>query len=182
MGTPYLGQISMFGGNFAPSGWALCNGQTLNISQYTALYALLGTTYGGDGVSTFLLPNLQSRLPIHQGQGGGLSNYVLGQAAGVANVTIDNSTMPTHAHSLNATTAVATTGTIGSSVIPAQPTGSKGPLFYAAPTQGQPPLTPQQMATGVCGVGGGSQPHNNMMPSLCISFIIALVGVFPSRS
>jgi microcystin-dependent protein len=183
MSTPYLGQISMFGGNFAPTGWALCNGQTLPISQYTALFSLLGTTYGGNGVSTFNLPNLQSRLPVHEGTGPGLSTYVLGQSAGTPTVTIDMTTMPMHTHTLNATQTLGTTGTIGNTVLPAQPAPtSKQPLFYAAPVAGQPPPVPVQLAGGSCGPAGGSQPHTNMMPSLCITFIIALSGIYPSRS
>ncbi len=183
MGTPYLGQISMFAGNFAPRGWAMCNGQLLNISQYSALYSLLGTYYGGDGVQTFALPNLISRLPVHIGTGLGLSTYVLGQSAGTDTVTITTQTMPTHTHTLNATQALGTTGTIATNLLPAQPTGPiVKPEFYAAAVTGQPPPVPQQMAGGACTPAGGSQPHNNMMPSLCITFIIALQGAYPSRS
>jgi len=179
MGTPFLGQINIFAGNYAPNGWAMCNGQLLPISQNTALYALLGTTYGGDGAETFGLPNLVSRLPIHIGDGTGLSPYVLGQAGGSSTVTIDRSTMPSHTHSLNATAAPANTGTIGGAVLPAQPVGTSSPLLYAAPT-GTPP-TPYQMAAGACGFAGSSQPHSNLMPSLCVTFIIALQGVYPSQ-
>jgi len=183
MTTPYLGQITMFAGNFVPRGWAFCNGQTLSISQYSALFALLGTTYGGNGTTTFLLPNLQSRLPATQGQGQGLSNYFLGQAAGTTTVTLITQNMPAHTHMLNATTAMANTVTIGASTLPAQPNGPEGsPHFYAAPMSGQPAPSPQAMAAGACGPAGGNQPHNNMMPSLCITFIIALQGIFPSRS
>lgn len=183
MGTPFLGQITMFAGNFAIDGWAFCNGQTMPISQYTALYSLLGTTYGGDGISTFMLPNLQSRLPVSQGHGPGLSNYVLGQAAGTASVAVDTTTMPAHVHTLNATQALGNTVTIANNLLPAQPTGSAtNPELYATQGSGQPPLTPVAMAAGACGPAGGSQPHNNMMPSLCITFIIALVGAYPSRS
>jgi microcystin-dependent protein len=183
MTTPYLGQITMFAGNFAPRGWAFCNGQTLAIAQYNALFALLGTTYGGNGVTTFQLPNLQSRLPAAQGQGGGLSSYALGQVGGVPTVSLSLQNMPAHTHILNATTALATTVTIGTSTLPAQPTGSiANPHFYAAPMSGQPAPSPQAMAPGACGPAGGNQAHNNMMPSLCITFVIALQGIFPSRS
>jgi microcystin-dependent protein len=183
MTSPYLGQISMFGGNFAPSGWAFCNGQLLSISQYTALYSLIGTYYGGDGQSTFALPNLISRLPIHVGQGIGLSYYSLGQVGGVTDVTLTMATMPGHNHPLNATTAQATTGTIGTTVLPGKPFSStENLLFYAAQGQGQPALTPVAMAAGACGFNGSNLPHNNMMPSLCITFIIALTGAYPSRS
>jgi microcystin-dependent protein len=182
MGTPYLGQISMFGGIYAPANWAMCNGQLLSISQNTALYSLLGTAYGGDGVSTFGLPNLISRVPIHVGQGLGLSHYLLGQTGGADNVSLDMTTMPGHTHTLNATTANASTGTIGNTVIPAQPVATSGPFFYASQGQGQPALVPKAMAAGACGPMGGSLPHTNMMPTLCITFIIALAGAYPSRS
>lgn len=182
MGTPYLGQISMFGGNFAPTGWAMCNGQLMSISQNTALYSLLGTTYGGDGIQTFALPNLQSRLPVHVGTGPGLSPYVLGQNGGVSDVTITTQTMPAHTHALNATKTNATTNTISNSSLPGQPTAGSTPRFYGNPQQGQPPLIPFSMASGAVGMAGGNQPHTNMMPSLCITFIIALQGVYPSRS
>jgi microcystin-dependent protein len=182
MGTPYLGQVSMFGGTYAPTGWAFCNGQLLPISQNTALYSLLGTAYGGDGVQTFGLPNLMSRLPIHVGQGGALSPYALGQNGGAPEVTITSQTMPNHGHTLNATTANASTGTVGNTVIPATVTGPNSPLFYAAPATNFPPPAPVQMAAGACGPAGNSLPHNNMMPSLCITFIIALAGAYPSRS
>src|SRR6195256_5382276 len=119
---PFVGQISMVGFNFAPRGWALCNGQLLSISQNTALFSLLGTTYGGNGQTTFALPNLQSRLPVHQGQGPGLSSYGLGQTRGGPTAPLDQSTTPTHNHTLSATTTVATTATIGTSVLPGQPT------------------------------------------------------------
>jgi len=183
MTQPYLGQITMFAGNFAPRGWMFCNGQTLSIQQYAALFSLLGTAYGGNGTTTFQLPNLQSRLPVAQGQGSGLSNYFLGQAAGTPTVNLTLQNMPNHTHMLNATTAMANTGTIGTNTLPAQPNGPiASPEFYAAPVSGQPAPTPQAMAAGACGPAGGNQPHNNMMPSLCITFIIAMSGIFPSRS
>ncbi len=182
MGTPYLGQISMFGGTFAPSGWAMCNGQLLSIAQYSALNSLLGTTYGGDGQQTFALPNLQSRLPIHIGQGSGLSSYVLGQAAGTTDVTLTSASMPNHGHTLFATTAGSSTGTVGTTVIPATAGGANSPLFYAAPASGLPPPAPVQFAAGACGPSGNSLSHSNMMPSVCITFIIALVGAYPTRS
>jgi microcystin-dependent protein len=182
MATPYLGQISMFAGNYAPSGWALCNGQLLSIAQYQALFSLLGTTYGGNGIQNFALPNLQSCLPVHEGTGLGLSTYVLGQVGGTPTVTLTISSMPSHSHTLNATQTVANNVKIGTSLLAAQPTGTNNPLFYAAQGSGQPPLTPQAMAPGVCGPAGNNLPHTNLMPSLCITFIIALVGVYPSRS
>jgi len=182
MSNVFLGQIMMFGGNFAPRTFAFCNGQLLSIAQNSALFALLGTTYGGDGVTTFALPNLQSRLPIHQGTGTGLSNYQLGQAAGSPEVTITQSTMPQHTHVLNASTTNATAVAISGTVVPGQPTGSTAPLFYASQQPNQPAPVPQLMDPRACSIAGNGLPHSNLMPSLCISFVIALQGVFPSRN
>jgi microcystin-dependent protein len=178
--TPYVGQIMMFAGNYAPSGYAFCNGQTMNISQNQALFALLGTAYGGNGTTTFLLPNLQSRLPVGQGTGAGLSPYVLGQASGVDTVTITPQTMPAHTHMLNATRSPANTNKIGNTALPGTPGGSS--LFYASASSGQPALNTFNMAPGAVSTAGTNQPHTNLMPSLCITFVIALVGLFPSRS
>jgi microcystin-dependent protein len=186
MTNAFLGQISMFAGNFAPKLTAFCNGQILPIAQNQALFSLLGTTYGGNGQTTFGLPNLQSQLSVHQGQGQGLSSYSLGQAGGVPTVTIDQNTTPTHIHTLNATGATATTATIGNTVLPGRPTASippAQPAFYAF--QGAPPLPtliPHPMNPAAVGNTGGGQPHTNLMPSLCISFIIYLQGIFPSRN
>ena len=182
MSQPYLGQIDMFGGNFAPKGFALCNGQLMSIQQNAALFTLLGVVYGGDGITTFALPNLQSNLPIHMGHGPGLSNYPIGQTAGTPNVSLNVTQIPQHNHMLCATHTNANANAIGPTVIPATATGDSAPLFYAQPETGQPPLTPQTMASAVCGMAGQSQPHNNLMPSLCITFIIALQGIFPSRN
>jgi microcystin-dependent protein len=183
MSNVFVGQVSMFGGNFAPRGYAFCDGQLLSIAQNDTLFALIGTTYGGDGVQTFALPNLKSRLSVHQGQGAGQPNYQLGQSAGAPNVTITNSTMPTHNHSLVATIGDANTGTIGSNVVPATATWTQAAaLFYAAEQTGKPPLDPVAMNQSVCSNVGASLPHSNLMPSLCINFIIALFGIFPSRN
>jgi len=182
MSEPFLGQITIFGGNFAPRGYALCDGQLLVVNQNSALFSLLGTTYGGDGRTTFALPDLRSRLPVHVGQGAGLSKYNLGQSGGSTSVTIDTNTMPSHMHSLNATKALANDTKIGNGVILAQATGDSAPLFYAAPKQGEKEPTPVAMATDACGTAGGGQPHTNLMPSLCVTFIIALQGLFPSRN
>jgi len=182
MTTPFIGQIAMFAGNFAPKNTAFCNGQLLPINQNQALFSLLGTSYGGNGINNFALPNLQSRLPVHQGQGPGLSPYILGQSAGAENVTIDQTTMPSHSHSFYATTASATTGTIASNQIPAAPTAANASLYAVSASLPNPPLTPQALAAGTCGNAGGSQPHSNLMPTLCVSFLICLTGVFPSRN
>jgi microcystin-dependent protein len=180
MTNVYLGQITGFGGNFAPRMYAMCNGQTMNIAQNTALFSLIGTYYGGNGTTTFMLPNLQSRLPVHEGQGPGLSPYAIGQSGGAPNVTITSQTMPAHTHMLMATTTQATANTIGNAVLPGQPTAGSPPSLYVAP--GTPPPVPEVLASGVCGMAGGSQPHSNMMPSLCITFLIALQGIYPSRN
>jgi microcystin-dependent protein len=183
MSDYFLGQIVMFGGNFAPRGYAFCNGQLLPISQNTALFSLLGTTYGGDGRTTFALPDLRSRLPVDWGQGPGLSNYALGQTGGSETVTIDVTTMPSHNHTFNATVATATANTIANNLLPAQPTEALGtPQFYGNDVAGQPPITPVALNPNVCGRTGGGQSHSNLMPSLCITFIIALQGIFPSRN
>lgn len=182
MSEVYIGQIVMFAGNFAPRGFAACNGQLLSIAQNQALFSLLGTTYGGDGTSTFGLPNLQSRLALHYGQGPGQPNYNLGQAAGSPTVTLTQSTTPNHTHTLVASLGNANTISVGSGVVPATANGDPNVLLYAAQVSGQPVLTPVAMAPGVCAPIGGSQPHTNLMPSLCITFIIALQGIFPSRN
>lgn len=182
MSSPYLSQITMFGGNFAPKNYAFCNGQTLPINQNQALFALLGTTYGGNGSTTFQLPNLQSNLPVSFGQGNGLSNYSLGQTGGVTSVTLAQSQVPPHTHSFNVSNSTAATNAsaISSTVVPGSPPAS-GALFYATPP-GNPPLQPQAMASGVCSTVGSGQAHTNLMPSLCITFAIALQGVFPTRN
>ncbi len=180
MSTPYIAQICMFGGNFAPRSFAFCNGQVLSISQNQALFALIGTTYGGNGIQNFALPNLQSQLAVHQGVG--VSSYSLGQSGGSPTVTLTTQQIPAHTHPLNATQANATATTIANNLLPGQPTTGNPPEFYASQIQGQPALIPHIMAAGACGMTGGNQPHTNLMPSLCVSFIIALQGIFPSRN
>lgn len=181
MSQPFLSQILMFGGNFAPKNYALCNGQTLAINQNQALFALLGTTYGGNGVTTFQLPNLQSSLPLGFGQGPGLSFYNLGQTGGTPSVTLNQSTVPTHMHSFIAATGTAATNSASvANNIPGSPPASNG-QFYATPP-GNPPLQPQAMGAAACSTIGNNQSHTNLMPSLCITFAIALAGAFPSRN
>ena len=182
MSEPFLGQITMFGGNFAPRHFAFCNGQLLPINQNQSLFSLLGTAYGGDGRTTFALPDLRSRLPVHVGHGPGLSNYNLGQAGGRPTVTITTATMPAHSHTLNATKDTTTSITIDATVLPGQPTVGSPPAFYGAQGEGQPALTPHPMNSSACTASGGNQSHTNLMPSLCITFIIALQGLFPSRN
>jgi microcystin-dependent protein len=172
MSDPFVAEIRMFAGNFAPTGWALCNGQLLPISQNTALFSLLGTTYGGDGKSTFALPNLQDSAPMQPGQGAGLSLYDLGQQGGTPNVTLLVSELPLHNHIANAKTS------LGNSQTPADQTwaGSNNAKQYVntAPNLAMSPLALSPT--------GGSLPHNNLAPYLVVTFIIALQGVFPPRT
>jgi len=172
MSSPFIGEIRMFGGNFAPIGWALCDGQTLSISQYEALFSLIGTTYGGNGQSNFMLPNLQSRIPIHEGTGGGAS-YVIGQMAGTETVTLISQQIPSHNHGLIASAAPATTGNVGG--LPAEPSVAAGNPIYTNTVD-------TTMANAMIGLAGGNQPHSNIQPILAVNFIIALVGVYPSRN
>lgn len=182
MSDPYLGEIRMFGGNFAPANWALCNGQLLSISQYSALFSLIGTTYGGNGTSNFALPNLQGRIPVGQGQGPGLSNYTIGQMAGSEAVTLTSETMPAHTHILCATLTNVSSPSINASVVPGKPTDGNNPHFYTIPASGKPAPVIKAFPPSACTNAGGGQPHDNMMPSLCVNFIISLSGIFPSRN
>jgi microcystin-dependent protein len=165
MSSPYVGEIRMFGGNFAPVGWAFCNGQLIPISENDTLFNLIGTTYGGDGQSTFALPNLQSRIPLHMGPG-----YVIGQMAGVEHVTLITNQIPSHNH-------VPIANTSGSGTSPS------GTVWGGSPDVAQfiPPasINGQMNAQAVQG-SGGSQPHDNMVPFLVASFIISLFGIYPT--
>jgi microcystin-dependent protein len=172
MSQPYIGEIRMFAGSFAPAGWAFCHGQTMAISENDTLFNLIGTTYGGDGQETFCLPDLQGRVPVHQGSGAGLTSRVLGERGGVENVTLSTQQIPPHAHQPVAAVAAATTGTPTNNVWAA----SAGPAFVT----GQPFTAP--MVADAVQPAGGSQPHENRSPALAVSFIIALYGVFPSQS
>jgi len=173
MSDPFVAEIRMFAGNFAPTGWALCNGQLLPISQNTALFSLLGTFYGGDGKSTFALPDLQGSFPMHQGQGSGLSDRFLGEQSGSEFVTLITSEMPNHAHQLQGSNTNSTqqlaTGNFTS--------GNNTARRYA-PNATVPDTTMNLQAVGIA---GGSLPHNNMPPYLTVTFIIAMQGVFPPR-
>jgi microcystin-dependent protein len=180
---PFLGEIRMFGFNFAPQGWAFCNGQTMSISQFDAVFALLGTTYGGNGVTTFQLPNLQSRVPIHLGQGNGLSPYVLGELGGLENVTLTIPQMPAHNHLITADTNPLDTLASNPSGHWLSPTGdnvtgAKDIYSRTDPLLGNATTMHPQMVN----VAGGSQPHPNIQPFLVLNFCIALVGIFPSRN
>lgn len=167
MATPYIGEIRMFAGNFAPVDWAFCNGQLIAISDNPTLFQLIGTTYGGDGVNTYALPNLQSRIPVHQGPG-----FVIGQLAGEEQVTLTTQQIPAHNHTANASnTAANQAGPAGA--VWAQ-SSTLNQFVNASPTVA--------MSPAAVGNSGGSQPHDNMTPYLVVSFIIALFGVFPSQN
>jgi microcystin-dependent protein len=174
MADPFVAEIRIFGFNFAPTGWATCDGQLLPISQNTALFSLLGTTYGGDGKSTFALPNLQGSAAMHPGQGPGLSLYDLGQSGGSDTVTLLESEMPMHAHSVNANINPANLAAPSPARSFAR--SAPGTAYKTSPTANA------QFAFQAIGVAGGSFPHNNMMPYLTLTFCIAMQGVFPPRS
>jgi microcystin-dependent protein len=178
MASPYLGEIRAVGFNFAPSGWAFCNGQLLQISQNDALYSLLGTTYGGDGVSTFGLPNLQGRVPMHQGTG--QFTTTLGQVQGTTQVTLSSGQMPAHIHTI--TVAQLPAGGV------TDRTATPNPTSYLSDTSADdvfidvPPALDATAAGGAIGLSGGSQPHENEQPFLVITFCIALNGIYPSQN
>lgn len=179
MTEPFIGSIVMFAGNFAPRGWALCNGQLLSISQNTALFSILGTTYGGNGQTTFALPDLRGRVPLQAGQGPGLSSYNLGQQGGNETVTLTTPQMPTHNHSVLANNADANTNTAtGNALANSNGSFSGDSVTVNSYTNASPntPLSPLSIGTA-----GGSQPHENRPPYLGINFIIATEGIYPSR-
>jgi microcystin-dependent protein len=166
----FVGEIRLYGFNFAPRNFALCNGQILSIAQNTALFSLLGTTYGGNGQTTFALPDLRSRVPVHQGQGPGLSSYSMGEQTGTESVTLLQTEMPAHNHLHNAANTDATDSSPQGNVPAVIPAGG-----YTATPNTQ--MNPQSLS-----ISGGSQPHNNLQPLLTINFCIALFGIFPSRN
>jgi microcystin-dependent protein len=167
MAQPYVGEIRIFAGNFAPAGWMFCEGQLLPISENETLFQLIGTTYGGDGQSTFGLPDLQGRLPMHQGNG-----FILAETGGTEEVTLTVQQIPIHTHALVAT------GTVGNALNPAGNLTAQGTtitIYREAPAN-----TP--CGTNAVGVTGGSQPHTNFQPYICLDFIISLFGIFPTPS
>ncbi|KQZ26974.1 phage tail protein [Duganella sp. Root1480D1] len=177
----FIGEIRLFAGNFPPLGWAFCDGSLLSIAQNTALFALIGTTYGGNGQTTFALPDLRGRVPLHQGtQPGTANNYVMGQQAGAETVTLTSNQIPLHSHSASASTAVPpATGSgitlTGPAVyVPAAPAK---PKFYAPAGSATVAMSAQAIQPA-----GGNQPHDNMAPFLAVSFIIAIEGIFPSQN
>ena len=165
MSQPYVGEIRMFAGNFAPAGWAFCDGSLLPISEFETLFNLIGTTYGGDGQSTFQLPDLRGRLPVHQGNG-----FTLAETGGAEEVTLNTSQIPNHSHPYLASTSQGATRNPTGNVLATAIAGS----YYVqqSPTAG--------LAAASIGSDGGNQPHNNFQPYLCVSFILSLFGVFPS--
>ncbi|WXH29301.1 hypothetical protein WA016_03259 [Myxococcus stipitatus] len=169
----FIGEIRIFAGNFAPRGWALCEGQLLPIAQNTALFSILGTTYGGNGQTTFALPDLRGRYPMQSGQGPGLSPRVLGEQAGVETVTLIQTQMPAHNHSLNVSALDGDTETPSGTLLAADSSATTT-NYRAGPID----ATMNAMAIGV---SGGTQPHENMCPFLVLNFMIALEGVFPAR-
>jgi microcystin-dependent protein len=175
MANPFVAEIRVFAGNFAPAGWAFCDGQVLPISQNTALFSLLGTTYGGDGKSSFALPNLQGRAPVQAGQGLNLPQIALGESGGESEVTLTPAELPAHTHAVQASTS-------GGNVAPLKQicgTASQRPTpnFYSPDASATASMNPLS-----CSLTGGGQPHNNMPPYLVLNFIIALQGVFPPRA
>jgi len=170
---PFIGSIVLFCGNFAPRGWALCDGQLLSIAQNTALFSILGTTFGGNGQTTFALPDLRGRVPLHPGTGPGLSNYSLGQATGSETVTLIANQMPAHNHAVSAPCSDGAPSS--ASPVGAVLANQDQTPFYA-------PSGAKAMAAGTSTIAGGSQPHENRQPLLAINFIIALEGIFPSRN
>jgi microcystin-dependent protein len=171
---PFVAEIRMFPFNFAPKGWAFCDGQILPLSQNTALFSLLGTVYGGDGKSNFALPNLQGSAAMHAGQGAGLSERWLGVESGSETVSLLISEIPAHTHALNATVEDGTQGSLTNGITIATSVG--GPIYQSTTNANLTTMAPEALAAA-----GGSQPHNNMMPYLTVNFCIALQGVFPPR-
>lgn len=173
MAQPYVGEIRMFAGNFAPAGWMLCEGQELSIAGNDTLFNLIGTTYGGDGQSTFKLPDLRGRIPIHMGQGPGISqNYQIGEAGGVETVTLTLNQIPIHNHPMLGQSKRGNTNS------PQNAVWAKSTLRQFSNSPG----TTQAMHANIVSPSGGSQPHDNMMPYLTINFIISLFGIFPTQT
>ena len=173
MSDPFLGEIRMFTGNFAPKGWAMCSGQILPINQNTALFSILGTTYGGDGQTTFALPDLRGRVPVHFGQGPGLSGYSEGQTGGVESVVLIPPQIPAHTHSVNAATTGGSQASPASGFPAVESTGTS--LNYS-------PASNTTMNGAMIAPNSGGQAHENRQPFLAVNFIIALQGIYPSRN
>jgi len=178
MSDQFIGEIRMFAGNYAPQDWALCNGQSMAISQNDVLYSVIGTTYGGDGVTSFNLPDMRGRIPIHMGPGPNLTQRVIGQNGGTETVTITEATMPQHTHTFNASTSAGNATAPASTKVLGQIAGANTPGLYSATATA--PVT--MNASSITALSTGGMAHSNLMPSLCINFIIALNGYFPQRA
>ncbi len=185
MSDAFIGEIRLFTGNYAPENWHICDGSLLNINQYSTLYAVIGTVYGGNGTTTFGIPQLQGVVPIHQGQGVGLSPRSMGQTGGATAVALSTANLPAHSHTFSATTNAATSASLNpnSTLAAVQPAanGDKR-AFYLPGTGTTGTLAPFTLATGAVGPVGGSQPHPNVMPTFTLNYIIALNGIFPQQS
>jgi microcystin-dependent protein len=177
MPNPYVGQIIMFGGNFAPQDWALCDGSLLQISEYDQLFSLIGTTYGGDGQTTFALPDLRGRVPIGVGQGPGLTGYAPGQEVGLESVTLTMQQLAPHSHAVGVTTVPGNANTPGNNLLAALG-GQAGDGPYQTPAYGGPGDQTQLNAVSV-GPAGGGQPHDNRQPYLSLNYCIAVYGTMP---
>jgi microcystin-dependent protein len=173
MAQPYVGEIRMFAGNFPPVGWMFCQGQQMSISENDVLFQLIGTTYGGDGEESFNLPNLASRVPMHMGTGPDGTTYQIGEMAGTEQETLSIQQIPNHTHPLTASLATGTLTTPGGNVLAQTPGGVKPYIEQDADTN---------MSAQAITPAGGSQPHENTQPFLCINFIISLFGIFPSQT
>jgi microcystin-dependent protein len=171
MSNPYVGEIRLFAGNFAPAGWMFCQGQLLSIAENEVLFVLIGTTYGGDGQSTFALPDLRGRVPVHQGQGPGLSPRMLGELGGDETITLTPNQLPVHTHALHASPAAASGTAPGGALLAATGVAS---YDTAAGTTA--------MAASAVGSAGGNQPHENMAPTLAVNYIISLFGIYPQQT
>jgi microcystin-dependent protein len=177
MSEYFIGEIRMFGGTFAPLDWAFCNGQTLSISQNDVLYSLIGVTYGGDGVSTFNLPDLQGRVPIHMGTGTGLTTRIIGNKVGTETVTLQTTNLPQHNHTLSASSA-----STNATAVPANTkvlgTATGNLTLYVSTNTASTVMN----SASISASAGGGTSHDNMAPTLCVNFIIALAGIYPTRS
>lgn len=175
MSDPFVGEIKMFAGNFAPRGWAFCDGQLLAVSQNDALFSLFGTIYGGDGRTTFGLPDLRGRIPLHQGQGPGLSSRKIGNKSGQEDVTLTTNQLPSHTHTMKASNSSGERATPSGSVLSRSNVVN---IYRSSPAA----ATIVDMSAQAVSNTGGSQHHSNLMPFLCIHYIVALFGIYPSRN
>jgi microcystin-dependent protein len=174
MSDPYVGEIRIFGGNFEPAGWMFCRGQLLAISEFSTLFQLIGTTYGGDGQSNFGLPDLRGRVPIHTGTGAGLASRIIGQSGGQETATVSNAQLPAHSHTLLVSEEVGKQAAPQGNLL-AQLPAATSKLYHT-------PTSPVSTSPNSIAETGGSQPHDNLQPYLCLNYIISLFGVFPSQS